>query len=305
MPIDHDYLNEVLIKFYESISYSDWDIIHWGPIAGLYEHFNQLKTYLENNSNTSCTIHIEDDCVQTYFLLADSWEEYLSLLSKRDRGDVKRNYKYIQKVIGKEAAGIEASFADIDNLKAIFDEFVRTHQIHWHKLGKGGHFGDWPKSRDFHFEVAKTQVKYGRLKLLKVTINNICLGYEYNYKFGNKYYEFLNARSDSKEMRHISLGKIMFGELVKKAQQENIQYIDSMRGKYVYKLRMGGKLYTMKRVYFCRNKLPALIRIRIFRCLIWLLHMCYYNIWFRRIAPRLPFKRRGLWKLWMRTQMFQ
>ncbi len=45
------------------------------------------------------------------------------------------------------------------------------------------------------------------------------------------------------------------------------------------------------------------LRASLFASLSRLLHLCYYRIWFSRLAPRLPFKRRPLWKLWIRTRL--
>ena len=166
------------------------------------------------------------------------------------------------------------------------------------------HFKDWPFALEFHRQLAETQLKLGRLRLLKVSMGSDCLGYQYHFKFGDSFCHFLDARSESGPMRHISIGRITFCEQVKKALAENVTCIDSMRGKYEHKLRLGGKLFPIRNIYIFPKKLSVLIRVSLFRALALLLNLCYYRIWYCRIAPRLPFKRRALWKTWIRSHMF-
>lgn len=292
-------------KFYELISDKNLDIIHLGPISGVNNNFEELQDIFKQSSNNTFSVLTENKNVQTYFPLADDWESYLGNLSKRDRGDIRRNYRYINKSIQDESAIIKSSFVKVDELEKEFDEFVEMHQAHWKKLGRPGHFDDWPKSREFHLKAAKSQLQQGRLQLLKVMIKDICLGYEYTYKLGNTCFEFLNARADSEELKNISVGKIVFSELVKKSIEQNIKFIDSMRGKYEHKLRLGGKLFSINSMYLIRkNNAFSTLRIGFFRYFSKLLNLCYYRIWYCRIAPKLPLKQKPLWKIWMRTNVF-
>lgn len=304
LPISNEHMEQVIERLFELLSEDAWDIAHIGPIAGLYKYYDELKDAFLKYFGSSHSVVTKVKGVQTYFQLADSWDAQLSKLSKRDRGDIRRNFRYLRKTIDNESASVESRFITDQELAVAFDEFIGIHQSHWNKLRKAGHFVDWPESKDFHYEMAKAQLKYGRLRLLKVSIKDYCLGYEYNYKFGDKYFQLLNGRSDSAEMRHISVGKITFSELVKKVLHEENRCIDSMRGRYEHKLRLGGELFPINSIYIIPKRLSTVVRATIFLALARLLNLFYYKIWFSRIAPRVPNKPRALWKMWIRICAF-
>ena len=304
IPIDSSYMRALVEKFCEGLSEISWDIIHIGSIAGLYKDSTMLKETLAEFFGGTSTVLVKKKNVQTYFQLAGGWDTYLSNLSKKDRGNIKRSYRCIEKIVGCESESVHSDFVDADHLGEVFKEFVEMHQLHWHGTGKAGHFGDWPDARMFHLELAGVQQKRGRLRLLKIHIDGHCIGYEYCYKVADNYFEILNARSGSTLLKHVSLGKILFGELVKKAMGERVQYIDSMRGKYEHKLRLGGSLFPIENFYITRRKTFVVIRVAAFRFLARFINLCYYRIWFTRIAPKFPFNRRSLWRMWIKSKSF-
>ncbi|GAH79109.1 unnamed protein product, partial [marine sediment metagenome] len=122
----------------------------------------------------------------------------------------KQKYKTLFKAIGDENTRMIARFASENNALQIFDKFVEMHQKHWENLGKPGHFGSFPSSRQFHREVMQEQLKQNRLRLLEVKAGPYVLGYKYGYKFGDSYLEFLDARSEEEELVPASLGRIIF-----------------------------------------------------------------------------------------------
>jgi hypothetical protein len=166
-----------------------------------------------------------------------------------------------------------------------------------------GHFGDWPSSYEFHREVAGIQLDRHRLRLLEIRLDQRCIGYEYMYKLGNTYFWFLNARSDLGKDSHIDFHRIAFGEKVEKAIKDGVNSIDAMRGYYEYKIVMGGELLPTSNILVFSKNLRSLIRISIFRSLVWLLNVVHFKIWRRRIAPRLGLKPKALRNWWIRTHM--
>lgn len=304
LPIRDCFLKEVVEGLAGKLYDLDWDIIHIGPIAGRYGNLLDLEKAMDFSSNSFAEVETEERGVQTYFDLAESWENQLLTLSKKERGDIRRNYRYVAKVVDDIDKPVQTVVADSNNIQEIFNDFVEMHKDHWNRLNKAGHFGDWPKSFDFHFEMSKSQLACGRLRLFKVVVDGNCLGYEYDYKFGQNYFEILNARSCGEKYINISLGKIVFSEHVKKAIDEKVDCIDSMRGRYDHKIKMGGRLYPMHSIYITKKGYMRERRTRLFRLLSKLYNICYYKIWFSRLAPKVMKKRGSLRKLWIRTQAF-
>jgi CelD/BcsL family acetyltransferase involved in cellulose biosynthesis len=301
LPIESDYMQEVAQRLFASISEYDWDIIHLGPIAGLYKNYDVLKNAFEESFGYSNLVLSENKGVQTYFKLADTWDAYLAGLNRKERTKIRRHYRLAHKAASDKTESIVANCATGDNLEEMFTGFVQMHQKHWQKLRKLGHFEDWPSAHEFHHELAEAQLRLNRLCLIKVTLGNWYLGYKYGYIFGNNYFDFLDARSDRKELANVGLGRIVYSEMIKKAIREKAKWIDSMRGKYKHKLEMGGKLFPTRNLYVVPKKTVTVVRVRLFRLFAWLLNLLYYRIWYNKVAPKLPLRRRALWKTWIRT----
>jgi CelD/BcsL family acetyltransferase involved in cellulose biosynthesis len=295
-----EYIQEVMHQLSNYLANDRWSIMHIGPISGLYAHGETLKKAIGETFGRRHHLILEDEEDQTYFQLYDSWEDYLKSLSRRQRQHIKEKYRRLRKVFGNDAS-ITVRFAENDTFEQFFDAFVTAHQDRWEKEGRPGHFRDWPDSREFHCEVAHEQLNHNRLRLLEVKAGDHLLGYKYAYKFADKYLEFLDARSEEETSLSVSLGQIIFCEQLKEATTERVRCIDSMRGEYDHKKRMGGKVFSMRSFYIIPKKPRILIPVMVFRFFACLLNLCYYRVWYNKAAVKLPLKRKGLWKIWIRT----
>ncbi len=304
LPIAREHIAEVAEALFEPLLKEAWDVIHIGPLAGLYEHYDVLREALQRTLGDECGITYKEKQVQTYFFVADTWEGYLATLTKNARRSIRRKYKALKQVMQSRPGNLTSDFATLQDVDEMFRGFVHMHQKHWKKKGRPGHFGDWPDSFDFHEEMVRAQLPHDRLRLMKIHWGQDCLAYEYAYKFGDKYFAFLNARTDSQDVADVSVGTIVFAEQMKKAISENVRYIDDMRAKYDYKMRLGGRLFPMRDIYILRKQPLRLARVHIFKLLSRFLHLCYYRIWYIRVAPRLPLPRRALWRIWIRSNAF-
>jgi CelD/BcsL family acetyltransferase involved in cellulose biosynthesis len=303
LPIQPEYLDSCAKSFLETLKSMKWHILNIGPLAGLSVNTEALRDAFCRLSSDSEKITIRDGMVQTYFKLQPTWEEHLASLSKGQRREIVRKYTALEKLVPNSAANMSVILADEQVLGDFFKAFVDMHQTHWRGLGKLGHFGDWPDAFGFHYDMAKTQLQRGRLRLMSVRINDDALGYEYAYKFGDKYYAILNARTEDERYKEVGVGSIHFGEQTKMAINEKATCVDAMRGRYEYKLRLGGELFTMKFISVIKKGVINSFRIYVFGKLAALFNLIYYRIWFGRLAPKLPFKRRPLWKSWIRSQL--
>jgi hypothetical protein len=303
LPVHPQYIDRCAQLFLESAKTIRWHVLRIGPLAGLYTEAEALEVALRRFSNDSEKVVVGEGMVQTYFKLQPSWEEHLAHLSKGQRREIVRKYAAIEKKVPDSATNMKVIFAEEKNLNSFYKAFVDLHQAHWRRLGKLGHFGDWPSSFEFHKAMAAAQLSRGRLRLMSVELNNEALGYEYAYKFGDRYYAVLNARTEDGIYKEIGVGAILFAEQVKMAIGEKTTCIDAMRGRYDYKLRLGGELFATRSLSVIRKGSINSLRVYLFGKIARLLDFLYYRIWFQRIAPKLPFKRRPLWKLWIRTRL--
>ncbi len=304
LPIQRDCLERVIGEFSRLLKDERWDILLIGPLAGLYPDADRLDEMFAQSLGKQCSTFLKEGCEQIYFHLADSWEQYLDSLSKSRRKDFTRKYTVLEKKCLPNSSGLKVTLADESTFESYFDSFVKMHQEHWQKLGNLGHFGDWPQAYDFHKDIAACQLKRGRLRLMRGQFNDIDIGYDYAYKLGDKYYGILNARTGQSDLIKMGVGTILNAEQMKEAIDEHAEWFDTMRGRYEYKLRHGGQLFNTRKLFVKKKGFWRSLRINLFLLLSRALHLLYYRIWFTRLAPRCPFKRRrSLWKCWIRSRL--
>lgn len=305
LPIREEYYDVCLKHLFEDLKTLKWHIMRIGPLAGISANndVNLLTEAFYRQIHNNVNIRITDSAVQTYYKLQPTWEKYHGSLKRKQRQEISHKYNLLKRVAPDSVSYLKSAIADIKNVDSFYDDFVNMHQIYWNGLGKLGHFGDWPEAYQFHQTMAEIQLKHDRLRLIQISLNDDILGYEYAYKFGNKYYAFLNARTKNGNYENIGLGAIIFSEYAKVAIGEKVSLIDSMRGKYEHKLKLGGELFPIKTIYLLPKNISNKLRINIFFKVAGLLNLLYYRIWFLRLAHKLPFKRSPLWKIWIRTTL--
>ena len=82
-----------------------------------------------------------------------------------------------------------------------------------------------------------------------------------------------------------------------------MRQIDGLRGFYDYKIRLGGQVLQLQSVAAIHEGNGSRLRARIARCGFRLLDRFYYRLWFCHVAPQLPYLRRPLWSVWLRSRM--
>jgi hypothetical protein len=304
-PVSGPFMRQVVTQWLDRL-YSEFnpDIVCVGPISGTYDKTDQLNDECVNYSNGLYDVNKINTGVETIFKLGSSWDEYLSRFSANMRRKVNRVYRDILKIVGENSPGIGLKLVTASDLPVVFEEFVLAHNLYWEQSNQSGHFNDWPKSAEFHREAAEAQLKRGRLRMFELYAGNSFMEYEYAYKFSDTYFHFLNARTMATEFSNVNVGVAGLSEVAKKAICEGVSIVNSMRGKYDYKLRMGGELVPIHTILIFRKGILARLRVRAFRCLARLIHIFYYRIWFCRVAPKLPWRRRPLRNIWIKTNNF-
>jgi CelD/BcsL family acetyltransferase involved in cellulose biosynthesis len=301
LPINNDYLELVIPAFLNRISALwSWDALQIGSLSGAYQQLDRLSETISNTLGCSYKVECKETDVQTYFQITTSFEEQLKTLSARQRTKTKRVYKELQ----DKRITLTSIAADKHNYMSFFCDFVDMHQAHWQRLGIAGHFVDWPHALELHKDIVSAQMKHNRLRILKIMLNDQCIGYEYMYKFSNTYCWFLSARTDLREFPRIDFHRIAFGEKINHAICDKVNLIDALRGHYEYKLIMGGKLKPVHNFIIYPNKGILNFKYQILKKLAWLLDIIYFKIWRRRLVPRLKMRHKPLLNIWIKTRMF-
>jgi len=302
LPIKDDCIGDALAVMLEELKKEkNLDLIHLGTLSGIFDKTNAITDIVRNNADGYWGIEKKETTVQTYFELRENWNDQLSSLEKRQRKNIKRAYRQLE----DHGWSLCHTYASKQDLDIYFKEFVEMHQRHWHELGEAGHFNDWPKAYEFHREVAKAQIEHDRLRLMKLLLDDTCLGYKYAYKFGNTYYSFLNARNNNDKYHDVGFNQISHAEQVKDGIIENVTLIDSMRGKYDHKIYLGGKILPVHEVFLYQHIKSQMLKIRYLKYISTSFDVLYYKIWRRRVRPKLKqWTDVPLNDYWIRTNAF-
>lgn len=274
------------------------DAIWFGPISGKYEALQQFRIASQRHADVT----LFRDSVRspyTTFLLPKTFDEYTQSLDKRQRGNLRRDLNLIDKSFQMTQDVIQNEA----NACSEFEKFVQMHTAQWESEGKLGHFHDWPHGVEFNTMLVIEQAKHGRLRLIRLLADGKVVSYQLCYAFGNRWYWRLPARLVGSDWDKYALGRIGLIREIEMAISEGVQEIEAGAGHYEYKTKLGGKEYPLYTILLVRKKMFCQWRAFLFLGLSRWLHFCYYRAWFNRLAPKLFFKRRRLWKLWIRTRL--
>jgi CelD/BcsL family acetyltransferase involved in cellulose biosynthesis len=272
------------------------DMVIFGPALETDAYPREILARAISNRTT---MEKTDSGVNTHYRLPDSFDQYLAQLSKSERKHYKRN---VERLSSQYHFSYDCICAG-DELEAAFEDFMRVHRDQWRRVGKLGHFDDWPESENFHREMVREQSTKNRLRLFRLTAGGENIAYRYVYYFGGDYYSYLPARFSGQPWDNYGLGQMTHVFTVKHAIEEDVKYIDAGRGMYDHKIHLGGQTTNICTMRIVSNKLPS--RVKTFIAVIFskIIHFWYYRIWFNRISPKLSFKRHPLWKIWIQTRI--
>jgi len=269
-----------------------------GPTSGKYSGLHQLLKAIKGNSNAKL---IKNNIYSpyTFFLLPKKYEEYVQTLKNRQRSNLRRDLNLITRSFVMTNELIK------DEKIAYFEfkNFIKMHNDQWKAQGKLGHFNDWPKGAQFNAELVRRLAQEGRLRLLRLLADGQVVSYELCYAFSKRWHWRLPARVVGPVWDKYALGRIGLIKEIEIAISEGVQEIEAGAGHYDYKIKLGGEECPLHTLFIARNQIFIRWRALLFLKLSNALHFLYYRVWFSRLAPKLPFKRRPLWQLWIRTRV--
>lgn len=236
----------------------------------------------------------------TVFELPDTFEGYLANLSKKRRGQYRRDLKHLQNDHGLTTRMVHPDAHQ-------FGDFVDFHNRQWQEVGKGGHFADWPGSAAFYSDLADATLQGQEIWFVKQQGRDGPLATQFCLVAGQTCHWRLPARSTDPELERLSLGKIGLVQMIEQLIAAGVTRIEAGIGAYGYKLVYGGESVPTHRLIVSRRSgiSPVLLKL----CLGWarVLHLVYYRLWFGRVAPRLraviPLKNKSLWSSWIKTRI--
>lgn len=252
-----------------------WDLIHLGELPTYDGNAKTLAQVLQRCPQAGEVCYSDDDYPHMVFHLPDNYEVYLATLGVKERRNVRRDDRQLEKtgsveyVIPTDEKQLEQSFGDL----------VETHASQWKHQGRLGHFGDWPGITAFHRDVATKSLSIDRLSLVDVRVDGASIASEYAAIFGKRAHWIIGARTRGTSSR------IGFCTLAKSLLQQGIHEIDALPGEYDYKRRLNAETGSVKTITVTPSRNRSRFKRKLFVLITKMVDLFYYRVWYWRIAP--------------------
>lgn len=274
------FLNMVLAGL---TSGGNWDILHLGPLRSYNAIAERICCVCAGSSLVQTVIMGRCDNWLTLYDLAPTYDAYLQSLPRHERHDTLRRERRL-----REAHDVKICAAQTpQEVRQGMEALIRLHQQLWTNKGERGHFGDWPSLGHFHHDVAQQMLQTRQLALLTVTVDGQTVGASYGYHFGSRTHGVVRGYCNDGPWRSFSLGRLLHCQVVQQAIARGSTMLESGRGVFDYKLRLGGRLYGEQSITIVRRAWTSRLRFWMALPVAYLIHVLYGRLWLDMLAPRL------------------
>ncbi len=150
-----------------------------------------------------------------------------------------------------------------------------------------GHFGEFPAVESFHREMAERLVQTGRLAMITIRVDGQIVAASCGYHFGPRTHAMFRGYRNDEPWHRYGLGRMLHCQLAREAIERGSRAIESGRGAFDYKMRLGGRLCGERSLVIVRRGWSSRLRLWAGLRAAYLVHVVYGRIWLDKIAPRL------------------
>lgn len=181
---------------------------------------------------------IEQEETAAVLPLPDGWEEYLASLGSKDRHELRRKRRRLE----REHPDAIVRRATDETLEDDFKTFVEMHR------GTEGHKGHFmrPEIATFFWRLAEAFMPLGWLRLNLLEIGGRAVASTFGFEVERKFYLYNSAYEP--EAGRLSPGLVLVSELVKGAIESGLEMFDFLRGPEKYKYQLGAQAVPLNNV---------------------------------------------------------
>jgi hypothetical protein len=273
------------------------DLLSFGPVSTLSTSKEKLDRACEATEGLVVESGTYPEGVHTVFSLPASMEQYFDSLGKSERK--KRMYEL--RLLQKEHQIKVEVLGDARGVEEEFVRFVEQHTAQWNAEGKPGHFGAWPRGKEYNHALIRAQGALGRVRFVRILANGQVVSNQYVFAFGDAWFWELPARAVGSEWTKFSLGPAGLIATVDAAIRERARRLEGGLGHYDYKMKLGASEQPVGRLRVVADRPAARTRLVLFNALRICLLYAYQKAWRRRLASLLPRAlARPQWNFWLR-----
>lgn len=216
-----------------------WDLVDLCNIPQDSQTFVLLRD-MADDRGFQTLVEVEDVC--PIITLPETWDEYLMLLDKKQRHEVRR------KLRRAEAAGVR--FVVVGEEHDLQAEMARFVDLHQKSTPEKDAFMD-STMQDFFLDVARVLQKEGWLQLTFVEVEGERSASLLNFDYGNAILVY-NSGYDPGAFRHLSPGIVVTALCIEQAISLGRSRFDFLRGGEEYKYRFGAQDTMVRRLLIAR-----------------------------------------------------
>lgn len=206
--------------------------------------FGFAEFLVERADDRGFSFTLEQEKTSAVLLLGDDWDSYLSELNAKDRHELKRKMRRLE----REHPDALIRQATEDTLESDLKLFVEMHRG---AEGYKGHFMR-PEIATFFERVARVFAGLGWLRLDFLEIGNETIAVTFGFEYHDTFYLYNSAYEP--EWGRVSPGQMLVAELIKRSIDDGLKRFDFLRGPERYKYQMGGQAVPLNNVRVLNEK---------------------------------------------------
>jgi CelD/BcsL family acetyltransferase involved in cellulose biosynthesis len=213
-----------------------WDVLDLCNIPQGSSTFVRLRELAEDRGFQT-VVEVEDVC--PVIQLPDTWDEYLMMLSGKQRHEVRRKLR-------KATAEANTRFYIVESEQELQDQMQAFIDLHQKSAPEKDQFMD-PQMQGFFFEVTKLLQEQDWLQLAFVEMDGYKAAALLNFDYAGAILVY-NSGYDPLQFRHLSPGIIVTARCIEQAIELGRTKFDFLRGDEVYKYRFGAQDTKVRRL---------------------------------------------------------
>lgn len=221
-----------------------WDLVDLCNIPQDSQTYVKLREMAEDQG-LQAVVEVEDVC--PIIDLPSDWEDYLMMLDKKQRHEVRRK---LRKADGEADTRFIIVGPDHD-LQTEMQNFVDLHQK---STPEKDAFMD-PQMQGFFFKVTQVLQAQGWLQLVFVEMDGQKAATLLNFDYGDAILVY-NSGYDPNQFRHLSPGIVVTARSIEYAIAQGRSKFDFLRGDEVYKYRFGAQDTQVRRLLIAKHGVP-------------------------------------------------
>ncbi len=241
-PVCDEEITYVLLDCWASELADDLPVLDLHSIPEASPTRELLRRWAEDRG-FFCHERVED--VSPVIALPDTWEEYLSSLSKKQRHEVRRKRRKAE----REAELSWFYVEDWHRIPSAVEEFIALHQL----SSKDKEDFMTPEMQTFLRELAALAYAEGWLKLAFLKLDDRMAASYFCFDYRNDILVY-NSGYDPELAPGLSPGNVLISFCIEDAIRQGRNHFDFLRGEETYKFRLGAVATHVYQVTVSREK---------------------------------------------------